>query len=109
MFINDLEFIESGKELPVSSFAVEGGVSASASVSAYSNGSDSVSVTANSTASGYYSRTRSTLDARLVNVKGTPYGYDGYTFGIASGYSAGIAVDPNGNYAVAYDIDTALI
>lgn len=109
MFIHDLEFIESGKELSISSSTVEGGASSNASVSAYASGSESIGVTSYANASGTYTRTGTARNATIINRGETPYGYGGYTAGYANGYALGYALDRYQPPVIAFASDGASI
>lgn len=109
MFIHDLEFIDSGKEGSISRFAIEGGASASASVSANAYDSQSIAVTASADSSGDLSRTGVTYAAKVLNREANPRGYGGYIAGYGGGYAVAYGVDRYGYAVRAYDSESVTI
>lgn len=109
MFIHDLEFVNSFKEFPSGSFAIEGGASAEVNVSANAIGSESIYVDGDAIASGDFSRAGVTFDAKLINRSPNPRGYGGYKTGYGAGYAVGFAHDRYGSTVTAYNRDRVVI
>jgi hypothetical protein len=109
MFIHDLEYIDSFKELPKSSLKIAGGVSAGASVSATSTQSPSIGVSASASASGDLSRSGTTVGTTLIVREAGPNGIAGYTAGYGTGYATAYGVDRYGNRVTAFDSDSVTI